>query len=155
MMATKSKREIRDTRVSPRDAMNAAVGEVNATRPRTSHAHTLADARRDRDVALANVRVAFDLAMARAAGDAARAERNAAVCYTVARQRARDTAASRRRAWERARFLDSEQVAQMHSYVGLLVANPGVQNSAPEKRTEYVAMHRMLATLLSRRGVTV
>jgi hypothetical protein len=132
--------------------MAGAIAEANATRKRTSHRHTLADARRDRDVAMVDARDAYERAIAVAEGNAARAQMHADKRYASAKAWAKTDAARRREAWKRFRFLDDvQQVVQLHSYVGLLVSAPSTD---PAKRPEYVAMHRMLGSLLRRRGVT-
>jgi carbohydrate-selective porin OprB len=135
--------------------MADAITEVNATRPRTSHTRTLADAKLDYDVAMADARDAYERAVALAAGNAARAEMHAYKRYAVARANAKSAAASRRQAWFRFRHVDDVQkLVQLHSYVGLLADQPCASADDRAKRAEHVAMHRMLGNLLSRRGVT-
>lgn len=136
--------------------MRAAIAEANATRPRTSHTRTLADAQLSYRVAMSDARDAYEKAVALAEGNAARAQMAAEKSYASARAWARTTAARRRVTWERVRNLDDvRQIQQLHDYVGLLLSDMHAPHADRSKRTELVAQHRMLASLLVRRGVTV
>ena len=141
-----------DTRPSPAAAMAAAVAEVNVTRPYTSHAHTLGDARRDYRVAVADARDAYERAVAQAEGDAARAEMRAENTLAVATARARAVAARRSAVYARVRYtLTTEQIVQLYDAVTLQLATNYLPYSAGSERTERVCQQRMLARELRRR----
>lgn len=133
--------------------MQAALAEVNATRPKTSHTRTLADARLAYRVAIADARDEYERALERAAADAAVAQRNAVNALAVARGRARAVSRARRDAWQRARYMEEGNLVFLVRNVNMMLSPESAPFQDPDKRPELVCMQRMLVTLLHTRGV--